>query len=166
MTGAGLARLVHIRGLGAEEPQREWSMEQQDQVTHPTFASSDPSSTAERLRQIRACLPGQVLWERIDTAHAAYGPLYTLAQIQRRIGESLPARFGFRRTAICEPIETYRGSRIPDEALVKYDEAARSGLFARFWVATPTYREERQADPWILGEIEDTDSYAVIARWD
>jgi hypothetical protein len=140
-------------------------MEQQDQVTQST-ASSHPTSVVERTRQIRARLPGQVLWERIDTARAGYGPLYTLAEIQRRVGESLPARLGFRRTAICEPIETYRGSRIPDEALVKYDEAASSGLFARFWVATPTYREERQADPWILGEIGETDCYAVIARWD
>jgi len=140
-------------------------MEQQDQTNQP-IASSTPTRAADRIHEIRARLPGQVLWERIDTARAAYGPLYTLAQIQSRVGESLPARLGFRRTAICEPIETYRGSRIPDEALVKYDEAARSGLFARFWVATPTYREERQADPWILGEIEDTDSYAVIARWD
>jgi len=122
-------------------------------------------SSVEYLQRIRARLPGQVLWDRIETARTAFGPLYTLAEVQQRIGESLPIKIGCRRTAVCEPIETYRGTRIPDEALLKYDEAAQSGLFSRFWVATPAYRQERQADPWILGEVSGTDRYAVIARW-
>jgi len=33
-------------------------------------------------------------------------------------------------------------------------------------VATPAYREERQPDPWIVGEVIDAARYAVIARWD
>lgn len=37
------------------------------------------------------------------------------------------------------------------EALLKYDDAVRSGLFSKFWVATPTYYQERQMDPWIIG---------------
>lgn len=119
---------------------------------------------AERVRQIRARLPGQALRERIDTAAASYGPLYTLAEVQQKVGESLPFRLGFRRTAALDPIESYR-ERIPDEALLKYDEAARSNLFSRFWVATPAYRSERQVDPWILGEVRGADLYGVIARW-
>ena len=36
-----------------------------------------------------------------------------------------------------------------------------------FWVATPTYYQERQVDPWIVGEIGGgADRWAVIARWD
>jgi hypothetical protein len=119
---------------------------------------------AARVAAIRARLPGQVLRQRIDMATVCYGPLYTPAEVRRRVGESLPYRFGFIRGATLEPIEDYRDP-IPDEALVKYDDAVRSGLFARFWVATPTYYEERQVDPWILGEVEGVERFAVVAQW-
>jgi hypothetical protein len=66
---------------------------------------------------------------------------------------------------VLEPIEHYR-ERIPDESLLKYDDAVRSGLFSKFWVATPTYYQERQVDPWIVAEVTGTDRWAVIARWD
>jgi hypothetical protein len=62
------------------------------------------------------------------------------------------------------PIETYRDF-IPDEALLKYDDAVRSGLFASFRVATPAYRAERQVDPWIVVQVRDADVYAGIAQW-
>jgi hypothetical protein len=42
----------------------------------------------------------------------------------------------------------------------------QSGLFSKFWVATPTYQKERQVDPWIVAEIKSTEFYAVIAQWD
>src|ERR1700736_3503684 len=90
-----------------------------------------------RIRNIRAQLPGQVLRERIDTARASYGCLYTLVEIRQKVAETMPMRFGFVRTTLLEPIETYR-ERIPDEALLKYDDAVQSGLFSKFWVATPT----------------------------
>ena len=32
-------------------------------------------------------------------------------------------------------------------------------------VATPIYDEERQVDPWMLGEVEGVERFAVIARW-
>jgi hypothetical protein len=128
--------------------------------------STASPSLADRVHRVRSRLPGQVMWERIETARALYGPLYSLGELQERLGDTLPAKLGYRRTAICEPLETYRGGRIPDEALLKYDDAARTGLFSRFWVASPAYREERQADPWILGELSEVDRYAVIVRWD
>jgi hypothetical protein len=82
------------------------------------------------------------------------------------VGEALPRRFGYVRSAVLEPIETYR-QRIPDHILLKYDDACQSGLFDKFWVATPTYYQERQVDPWIVGEIGGgADRWAVIARWD
>lgn len=119
-----------------------------------------------RARAVRPRLPGQMLQERIEHAQLAYGPLYTLAEIRQRVGEALPRRFGYVRSAVLEPIESYR-QRIPDHVLLKYDDAVQSGLFDKFWVATPTYYQERQLDPWIVGEIGGgADRWAVIARWD
>lgn len=121
--------------------------------------------TGTRVRAIRSRLPGQMLQERLENAQLTYGPLYTLAEIRQRVGEVLPRRLGYVRSALLEPIETYR-ERIPDESLLKYDDAVRSGLFSKFWVATPTYYQERQVDPWIVAEVTGTDRWAVIARWD
>lgn len=130
----------------------------------PTSPTPSAPDAAERARQIRARLPGQVLYERLQTARALYGDLFTITQLESRIVETLPPRFGSRRTAVLEPIEAYR-ARIPDEALLKYDDAVRSGLFATFLVATPAYRAERQVDPWIVALVREADVYAVIAQW-
>jgi hypothetical protein len=119
---------------------------------------------AERLRTIRQQLPGQMLCERLELAALHYGPLYPLAEIRARIGETLPRRFGFVRGATFESIETYRGP-IPDEALLRYDDAAQSGLFGKFLVAAPAYFSDRQADPWIIAEVAGTDRWAVITQW-
>jgi hypothetical protein len=93
-----------------------------------------------------------------------YGPLYSLAEIRQRVGEVLPRRLGYVRGASLEPIEQYR-EPIPDEALLKFDDAVQRGIFSKVWVATPTYYQERQVDPWIVAEVEGTDRWAVIARW-
>jgi hypothetical protein len=122
------------------------------------------ADTASRLASIRAKLPGQVLRHRTEMAALTFGPLYTLAEVRRKVGEVLPYRFGFVRGATLEPIESYR-ERIPDQALLKYDAALQTGLFSRFWVATPTYYDERQVDPWILGEVDGVEQFAVIAQW-
>ena len=119
-----------------------------------------------RARAVRARLPGQMLNQRVESAQLTYGPLYTLAEIRQRVGEALPRRFGYVRSAVLEPIESYR-QPIADPALLKYDDAAQTGLFDKFWVATPTYYQERQVDPCIIGEIGGgSDRWAVIARWD
>ena len=118
-----------------------------------------------RIRSIRARLPGQLLRERLEMAAVCYGPLHTLAEVRQKVGESLTRRIGFVRGATLEPIETYRET-IPDEALLKYDDAMQSGFFSKFWVATPTYYQERQLDPWIIGEVAGSDRCAVIAQWD
>jgi hypothetical protein len=123
-----------------------------------------PESLA-RVRAVRSRLPGQMLQERLETAQLTYGPLYTLAEVRQRVGEVLPRRFGYVRSAMLEPIEAYR-HRIPDHALLKYDDAVQSGLFSKFWVATPAYYQERQVDPWIVAEVSGSDRWAVIARWD
>jgi hypothetical protein len=126
---------------------------------------ASPSDVATRIRAIRSRLPGQLLRERLEMAILCHGPLYTLAEIRQRVGEVLPRRLGYVRGAALEPVETYR-EPIPDEALLKYDDAVRSGLFSKFWVATPTYYQDRQVDPWIVAEVEGTDRWAVIVRWD
>jgi hypothetical protein len=131
-------------------------------TAHSEATIIDPAS---RARAVRARLPGQLLRERQDMARLCYGPLYSLAEIRQRVGEVLPRRFGFVRGATLEPIEQYR-EPIPDEALLKYDDAAQTGWFSKFWVATPTYYQERQVDPWIVAEVEGLDRWAVIARWD
>jgi hypothetical protein len=96
------------------------------------------ANAAERVRAIRFRLPGQAVMERIELARVAYGPLYTIGLIQERVAETLPIRIGYVRSTVMEPIEQYSGL-IPDEVLLKYDDAERSGLFAKFWVVTPTY---------------------------
>ncbi len=123
-----------------------------------------PVDPAERLRAIRARLPGQMLRERVEMAQVCHGPLYRLTEIRQRVGEVLPRRAGFVRGAALEPIETYREA-IPDDALLKYDDAVRSGLFGKFMIATPTYYQQRQVDPWIIAEVAGTDRWAVIAQW-
>jgi hypothetical protein len=137
-------------------------MESTSTTARPDASSSD---VATRIRAIRSRLPGQLLRERLEMAILCHGPLYSLAEIRQRVGEVLPRRLGYVRGAALEPIETYR-EPIPDEALLKYDDAVRSGLFSKFWVATPTYYQDRQVDPWIVGEVEGTDRWAVIVRWD
>jgi hypothetical protein len=131
-------------------------------TVHSDTTATDP---APRARAIRARLPGQLLRERQDMARLCYGPLYSLAEIRQRVGEVLPRRFGFVRGATLEPIEQYR-EPIPDAALLKYDDAVQTGWFSKFWVATPTYYQERQIDPWIVAEVQGLDRWAVIARWD
>lgn len=132
-----------------------------DQTHVPAAASTDVDA---RVRAIRTRLPGQMLRERLEMAQLYHGPLFTLAEIRQKVGQTLPRRAGYVRGATLEPIEEYRQA-IPDEALLKYDDALKSGLFAKFWVATPTYYQERQVDPWIVAEVAGADRYAVIAQW-
>jgi hypothetical protein len=133
-------------------------------MDHPDASShldAEPRPTEDgRVRAIRDRLPGQLLRERLELAQLWYGPLYSLAEIRRKVGAVLPRRVGFIRGAALEPVQTYRDA-IPDTALLKYDDAVRSGLFSKFWVATPTYYQERRMEPWIIG----SDRWAVVAHW-
>src|SRR5437867_9395098 len=123
------------------------------------------AETAARAQEIRQRLPGQARRQRLDTARLEYGPLYTLAEIHQRVAQTLPQKIGFIRRAVFQPIESYQGL-IPDEALVKYDDAARSGLFSAFSVVTPAYFSQKQVDPWIVAQVDGAELYAVIAQWD
>src|SRR2546421_4679194 len=137
-----------------------------DHTEAPHAGNPAPAADYDaRIRAIRARLPGQLLRERLEIAQVSYGPLYSLAEIRQSVGQTLPRRAGYVRSAALEPIEDYR-AQIPDEALLKYDDAVNSGLFSKFTVATPTYYQDRQIDPWIIGQVGGTDRYAVIAQWD
>src|SRR5262245_32983808 len=121
--------------------------------------------TTKRLRAIRARLPGQMLRERLETARMCYGMLYTEGEIRKKVADTLPPRVGFVRSAVLESIETY-GRPIPDDALIKYDDAVQMGVFSKFLVATPRYYSQRQVDPWIVGQVVGSELWAVIAQWD
>jgi len=135
---------------------------------HETAAdpsAADVLDSLERARVVRATLPGQVFRERVEIARATYGPLYTMGQVRQLVADSLPARVGYWRVTVSEAIDSYR-EYIPDEALLKYDDARRSGLFSKFWVMSPRYVQQRQVDPWIIAEVRDSEHCVVIARWE
>ncbi len=123
---------------------------------YPVHEGATSVEMAERVKQIRTGLPGQM--------RDYYGPLYTLHEIRRRVARTLRWRFGFAREGAVEPIETY-ADPIPDEALLKYGEAVERGIFSRFWVVTPRYNRRPEADPWIVGEVIGSRLCAVIAQW-
>src|SRR5438094_5563237 len=136
-------------------------------MTIQTNATIQPpaADTAARAQEIRRRLPGQARRQRLDTARLEYGPLYSLAEIQQRVAQTLHQKVGFIRRAVFEPIESYQGP-IPDEALLKYDAAVQSGLFSAFSVVTPAYFSQKQVDPWIVAQVDGAELYAVIAQWD
>jgi hypothetical protein len=134
-------------------------------LTPAKEAQAHPTDREARLRAIRSALPGQVLCERIAQARLSFGSLYTLAEIRERVRTSLPRQLGRVRDTQIETIENY-AQRIPDDVLLKYDEAVRSGLFSRFLVARPTYGHQPDVDPWIIGQVTGTELHAVIARWE
>ena len=134
--------------------------------SHDPAVPVDVQDAAAHARRVRSRLPGQMVRERLETAALLYGPLYSMAEIRQRVAATLPRRVGFVRGTALESIESYR-ERIPDEALLKWDDAVRSGLFSKFLVATPTYYRDQQVDPWIIAEVtEATDRWVVIAQWE
>jgi hypothetical protein len=153
-----------MRSRAREKEVRDMELTTLEQIDATPTAATPPDMT-RRLRAIRAGLPGQMLRERLQTARVCYGMLYTEAEIRKKVADTLPPRVGFVRGAVLEPIETY-SRPIPDQALIKYDDAIQTGVFSRFLVATPRYYGQRQVDPWIVGQVVSTELWAVIAQWD
>src|SRR5947199_1956569 len=112
------------RNTADAQPCTERPSESEERMMNRMETSREmtPDDVTVRIRTIRAKLPGQVRRERLETARAGYGPLYSMAEIRQKVAESLPPRLGFVRRAVLEPIETYVRT-IPDSALLKYDEA-------------------------------------------
>jgi hypothetical protein len=117
-----------------------------------------------RIRDIRAGLPGQLRQQRLRTASLIFGPLYSLDEIHRRVAHTLPFRLGYPRRMCVTPIERSE-IIIPEDVLLRYDEAVQSGLFSRFLVGTPAYYWWPADDAWLLGEIAASDRWAVLAHW-
>lgn len=117
-----------------------------------------------RIRDIRAGLPGQLRQQRLRTASLIFGPLYSLDQIHRRIAHTLPFRFGCVRRMSVAPIERSE-TIMPEDVLLRYDEASQSGVFSRFLVGTPAYYCWPTRDAWLLAQIDSTERWAVLAHW-
>jgi hypothetical protein len=118
-----------------------------------------------RAREIRANLPGQLRRERLTTAALLYGQLCSLDDLHRRLARTLPWRPGYVRRLSVVPIER-ADTLLPDEVLVTYDDAAQLGIFGRFLVAIPAYYWRPCGDPWLIAEVEGTERWAVLTRWD
>ena len=130
----------------------------------PGYGAREQRDRHERARDIRAKLPGQARQERLVTATLLYGSLAALETLHRRIARTLPSRVGsIRRTKVhsIEDAETI----IPDDALLKYDDAAQLELFSRFVIVTPAYWFGEEGGPWLVANVAGTDRWAVIARW-
>ena len=117
-----------------------------------------------RAREIRANLPGQLRRERLATAALLYGPLRSLDDVHRRLARTLPFRPGYVRRVSVVPIEG-ADTLVPDEVLVTYDDAAQLGIFGRFLIAIPAYYWWPSGDPWLIGEVDGTERWAVLAGW-
>jgi hypothetical protein len=117
-----------------------------------------------RARDIRAGLPRQLRHYRLKTASLLYGPLYDLDEVHRQIARTLPFRFGCVRRVQVVPIER-SDTFIPDEVLLRYDEAVQAGVFGRFLIATPAYYWSCQGDAWLIGVVDGTTQWAILARW-
>jgi hypothetical protein len=118
-----------------------------------------------RARDIRAGLPGQLRRERLATASLLYGPLRSLDEVHRRLARTLPWRAGYVRRLSVVPLES-ADTLVPDEVLVKYDDAQQLGIFARFLVATPAYYWRACGNPWLIAEVSGTERWAILAGWD
>jgi hypothetical protein len=127
----------------------------------------DPRSERDvraRIHDIRAGLPGQLRQERLATASLLYGPLCSLDELHRRIARTLPWLLGSVRRVTVVPVEQ-SDSVLPDEVLLKYDDAMQLGVFSRFLVATPAYYWSPRGDPWLVAKVDGTDRWAFIAGW-
>jgi hypothetical protein len=119
---------------------------------------------AARAQEIRAGLPGQLRQQRLGTASLLYGPVCSQDELRARIASSLPWKLGSIRRARLEPIEQTE-IVIPDEILVKYDDAVQLGLFSRFMLGRPAYWLAVHDPRWLVAEIADTERWVAIARW-
>jgi hypothetical protein len=117
-----------------------------------------------RLHDIRAGLPGQLRRARLTTASLVYGPLSSLESMHRRIAHTLPWRLGgLRRTKVTPIAEA--DVAIPDDVLLKYDDAAQLGVFSQFLIVRPAYYWSPRGSCWLVACVAESERWAVIASW-
>ncbi len=121
-------------------------------------------SMRARLRALRAGLPRQACHERVATASLVFGPLYSTAELHRRLARTLPRRPGLVRRVKLATIDRSE-LVLPDHVLLRYGDAVQLGVFSRFLVARPAYYWRAGGVPWLVGLVDGTDQWGVIARW-
>jgi hypothetical protein len=128
------------------------------------FEGESEGDMRARIRYIRSGLPGQLRQERLATAALLYGPLCSLDEVHRRIAHTLPRVFGSVRRAKVAPLDQC-DVVLPDDVLLKYDDAVQLGVFSRFLVATPAYYWSARGDPCLVAAVEGTERWAFIVSW-
>jgi hypothetical protein len=135
------------------------------EFTVPDTLDLDAFEAGARVRRIRDRLLGQTLGERVAQARARYGLVYTLAELRAAICPRWRPWFSHSDRGFMEPLEGYEAP-IPDDALLRYDDASETALFSRFWVVASTRSGADRPARWIVGEVRGSAGlYAIVARW-
>lgn len=131
----------------------------------PDALDLDPLEARFRARRVRHHLYGQTLGERIAQARARYGRVYTRAELRAVAYPRRRAWSSRIERRLVKPLEAYRAP-IPDDALLRYDDASETALFSRFCVVAPAGGHEDRPTHWIVGELRGgLERYAIVARW-
>lgn len=135
------------------------------EFTVPDMLDLDAFEAGARVRRIRDRLLGQTLGERVAQVRARYGRVYTLAELRAAACPRWRTWFSCSDRGLMEPLEGYEAP-IPDDALLRYDDASETAFFSRFCVVAPARSEPDRPSRWIVGEIRGgSELYAVVARW-
>jgi hypothetical protein len=131
----------------------------------PEMVRLDALEEGFRIQRIRDRLLRPTLEERVAQVRARYGRVYTPAQLRTAASPHQRNRFrGFQR-GFLEPLETYEAP-IPDDALLRYDDALGTESFSQFWVVTPARAGQDRPIRWIVGQLRGgVDLFAIVARW-
>lgn len=130
----------------------------------PDMIGLDALEEGFRIRRIRDRLLRPTLEERVAQVRARYGRVYTAAQLRAAASPRQRNRFrGFER-GFLEPLETY--GAIPDDALLRYDDALETESFSQFWVVAPARSGRDRPTRWIVGQLRGgLGLFAIVARW-
>ena len=102
--------------------------------------------------------------ERLATASLVYGPLFSLQTMHRRIAHTLPWRPGRLRRTKVTPIAQSEVA-IPDDVLMKYDDARQLGVLSQFLIVRPAYFWAPDGLCWLVAGVAETARWAIIASW-
>jgi hypothetical protein len=135
------------------------------EFTLPDTLDLDAFEAGVRVRRIRDRLLGQTLGERVAQARARYGRVYTLAELRAAACPRWRAWLSRPDRGFMEPLESYQAP-IPDDALLRYDDASETAWFSRFCVVTPASSGRDRSAGWIVGELRGgVELFAIVARW-
>lgn len=135
------------------------------EVMRPDALDLDGLEAAAQVRRIRDGLPGQTVGDRIAQARARYGRVYTEAELRAAAGPRWRAWFSRFARDVMQPLEAYQAP-IPDDALLRYDDASDTAWFSRFCVVAPASAGRDRPARWIVGQLRGSaERYAIVARW-